>query len=81
MNTGAHEAAFTHALETLRRRFCGGYGVQGQERDGPAQYAWFLYADETGMDEARSRARLFASGLVTRFLELVDRRKEALMMA
>ena len=73
MATGLHADAFRQTLSTLRRRFCDGQGVAGHERDGPAQYARFLYGDAPDFEQERARERFFAAGAVTRFLELVER--------
>jgi len=73
MATGLHADAFQQTLATLRRRFCDGQGVAGHERDGPAQYARFLYGDDPDLEQERARERFFAAGAVTRFLELVER--------
>lgn len=75
MAGGRHSQVFAKALAALRRRFGDGPGVQGHERDGPAMYASFLHAaTDSGLDDERARARLFAAGLVGAFLEEVERR-------
>lgn len=70
--TRRHAEAFSQTLDTLRRRFCAGPGVEGHERDGPVQYARFLLGDDPALEEERARERLFASGAVSRFLDLVE---------
>jgi hypothetical protein len=72
MATGLHAEAFRETLATLHRRFCTGNGVEGHERDGPVQYARFLYGNDPDLEQERARERFFATGAVTRFLELVE---------
>lgn len=69
--SGLHTEAIRACRVTLQERFCGTEKTPGHEMVGPKSYAEFMLGEAADGEELAQAAR-FASGMIERFLRLVE---------